>query len=115
MLEREGTGISGAGLGKGTPFPSLILPQAPTSKRAAPTTLNSSSQVINNQPLERFDSRGRHLYKFIVAKESVYIRKESNSHKRGLEHTYHQQDSRLSLAHQYPELTMQNGNLKCQL
>ena len=51
-----------------------------------PTTRNSSSQVINNQPLERFDSRGHHLYKFIVAKENVYIRKESNSHKRGLEH-----------------------------
>ena len=86
VLEREGTGISGAGLGKGTPFPSLILPQAPTSKSAAPTTLSSSSQVINNQPLERFDSRAHHLHKFIVAKESVYIRKESNSHKRGLEH-----------------------------
>ena len=41
------------------------------------------------------------------------VRKGSNFHKRGLE-TYHQQDSRLSLAHQYPEF-MQNGNLKCQL
>ena len=79
-------GVSAAGRGKGTPFSSVILPQAPTSKGAAPTTLNSSSQVINNQPLERFDSRGHHLYKFIVAKENVYIRKESNSHKRGLEH-----------------------------
>jgi len=82
-LEREGTGISGVGRGKGTPPPSIILLQAPTSKRATP---NSSSQVINNQSVERFESRGHHLYKFIETKESVYIWKEFNSHKRGLEH-----------------------------
>ena len=51
-----------------------------------PLPPNSSSQVINNQSVESFDSRGHHLYKFIETKESVYIWKEFNSHKRGLEH-----------------------------
>ena len=38
--------------------------------------------------IKRFHSRGQNLCKFIVSKESVYIRKEFNSHKIGLEHQY---------------------------
>ena len=80
-------GDFGCGAREGNKAPLLFFLRHPPAKGPPPpTTLNSSSQVINNQPLERFDSRGHHLYKFIVAKESAYIRKESNSHKRGLEH-----------------------------
>ena len=35
-----------------------------------------------------FHSRGQHLCKFIGKKESVYIRKEFNSHKTGLDHKH---------------------------
>ena len=35
-----------------------------------------------------FHSRGQHLRKFIRTKESVYIRKEFNSHRTGLEHQH---------------------------
>lgn len=77
--EREGTGISGAGEGmehnSRPPFISHPLAKCPPPP-------HSPSQVINNQPLERFHSRGHHLYKFIETKESVNI----NSHKTGLEH-----------------------------
>ena len=37
---------------------------------------------------ECFHSRGLHLYKFIGTKESVYTRKEFNSHRTGLEHQH---------------------------
>ena len=36
--------------------------------------------------IECFHSRGQHLCKFIGTKESVYIRKEFNSHRIGLGH-----------------------------
>ena len=56
--------------------------------------------------IERFHSRGQYLCKFIGTKESVYIRKEFNSHKIGLGHQYgrrdvmwkHSIDSKLRLA-----------------
>ena len=38
--------------------------------------------------IERFHSRGQHLCKLIATKEIVYIRKEFNSHRIGLEHQY---------------------------
>ena len=38
--------------------------------------------------IERFHSRGQHLCKFIGTKESVYIWKEFNSHRIGLEHQH---------------------------
>ena len=49
----------------------------------------SSSRVIscvtaNNFAIECFHSRGQHLCKFIGTKESVYIRKEFNSHRTSL-------------------------------
>ena len=49
--------------------------------------------------IERFHSRDQHLCKFIKTKESVYIRKEINSHRISLE----QQHGRRSivLGHQY--------------
>ena len=34
--------------------------------------------------IESFHSRGQHICKFIGTKESVYIRKEFNSHRTGL-------------------------------
>ena len=37
---------------------------------------------------ERFHSRDQRLCKFLGTKESVYIRKEFNSHRIGLEHQY---------------------------
>ena len=50
-------------------------------------------------PTLRFHSRGQHLCKFIGTKESVYIRKEFNSHRTGLGH---QQDRRfIVLEHKY--------------
>ena len=38
--------------------------------------------------IECFHSRGHHLWKFIGTKESVYIRKEFNSHRTGLGHKH---------------------------
>ena len=38
--------------------------------------------------IERFHSRDQHLCKFMGTKESVYIRKEINSHRIGLEHQH---------------------------
>ena len=38
--------------------------------------------------IERFQSRGHHLWKFIGTKESVYLRKEFNSHRISLEHQH---------------------------
>ena len=44
------------------------------------------------EEIELFHSRGRHTCKFTETKESVYIRKEFNSHRTGL---VHQHGSRL--------------------
>ena len=41
---------------------------------------------------ECFHSHGQPLCKFIETKESVYIRKESNSHRTGLGHQYGRRD-----------------------
>ena len=42
--------------------------------------------------MECFHSRGQHLCKFIGTKESVCIRKESNSHRTGLGHQHGRRD-----------------------
>ena len=42
--------------------------------------------------IERLHSRGQPLCKFIGTKESVYIRKEFNSHRTGLEHQQGRRD-----------------------
>ena len=49
--------------------------------------------------IERFHSRGQHLCKFIATKESVCIRKESNSHRTGLEQQHGHRF--IVLEHQY--------------
>ena len=54
---------------------------------------------LSGQSIERFHTRGQRLCKFIRTKESVYIRKEFNSHRTGL---VHQQGCRfIVLEHQY--------------
>ena len=49
--------------------------------------------------IECFHSRGQHLCKFIATKESVYIRKEFNSHRTGLGHQHGRRF--IVLEHQY--------------
>ena len=49
--------------------------------------------------IERFNSRGQHLCKFIGTKESVCIRKEFNSHRTGLGHQHGRRF--IVLGHQY--------------
>ena len=54
---------------------------------------------VTSAAMECFHSRGQHLCKFIGTKESVYIRKEFNSHRIGLGH---QHGGRfIVLGHQY--------------
>ena len=43
---------------------------------------------MNSTTILCFPSRGQHLCKFIGTKESVYIRKEFNSHRTGLGHKH---------------------------
>ena len=50
-----------------------------------------------------FHSRGQHLCKFIGTKESVYIRKEFNSHRTGLGHKHGRRF--IDLGHKYGRLT----------
>ena len=47
---------------------------------------------ITGKIIECFHSRGQHIRKFIVTKESVYIRKEFNSQGTGLGHQYGRRD-----------------------
>ena len=42
--------------------------------------------------MECFHSRGQHICKFIGTKESVYIRKEFNSHRTGSGHQHGRRD-----------------------
>ena len=49
--------------------------------------------------IECFHSRGQHICKFIGTKESVYIRKEFNSHRTGLGHQHGRRF--IVLGHQY--------------
>ena len=49
--------------------------------------------------IECFHSRGLHLCKFIGTKESVWIRKEYNSQRIGLEHQHGRRF--IGLGHQY--------------
>ena len=49
--------------------------------------------------IECFHSRGQHICKFIETKESVYIRKEFNSHRTGLGHQHGRRF--IVLGHQY--------------
>ena len=46
------------------------------------------SIFVESCSIERFHSRGQRLCKFILTKESVYIRKEFNSHRTGLGHQH---------------------------
>ena len=50
--------------------------------------LNSRFICSGKKTIECFHSRGQHLCKFIGTKESVYIRKEFNSHRNGLVHQH---------------------------
>ena len=58
------------------------------------------SVVVKVCCMERFHSRDQHLRKFIKTKESVYIRKEINSHRISLEHQ-HGRGFIIVLGHQY--------------
>ena len=61
------------------------------TKQKKLTPLDRGPPLHVNRPLdtiERFHSRGQHLCKFIGTKESVYIRKEFNSHRTGLGHKH---------------------------
>ena len=49
--------------------------------------------------IEGFHSRDQHICKFIGTKESVYIRKEFNSHRTGLGHQHGRRF--IVLGHQY--------------
>ena len=51
-----------------------------------------ASNRLERLAIECFHSRGQHLCKFIGTKESVYIRKEFNSHRTGLGHKYGRHD-----------------------
>ena len=55
--------------------------------------------VMWTPAIERFHSRDQHLCKFVGTKESVYIRKEINSHRIGLEHQHGRRF--IVLEHQY--------------
>ena len=58
-----------------------------------------SEQLLQNLNLCGFHSRGQHLYKFIRTKESLCIRKESNSQMIGLGHQHGRHF--IVLGHQY--------------
>ena len=57
------------------------------------------SIFVESCSIERFHSRGQRLCKFILTKESVYIRKEFNSHRTGLGHQHGHRF--IVLGHQY--------------
>ena len=54
-------------------------------------------------PILCFHSRGQHLCKFIGTTESVYIRKEFNSHRAGLGHKHGRRF--IVLGHKYGRMT----------
>ena len=56
-------------------------------------------QHVKQSGVERFHSRDQHLRKFMGTKESVYIRKEINSHRISLEHQHGRRF--FVLGHQY--------------
>ena len=60
-----------------------MIPRSLESKKVF-----SASYVTSYVSIERFQSRGQHLSKLIRTKESVYIKKEFNSHRIGLEHQH---------------------------
>ena len=55
---------------------------------ATMTTWRNDFSSLFPKAIECFHSRGQHLCKFIGTKESVYIRKEFNSHGIGLGHQH---------------------------
>ena len=63
--------------------------------------------VMWKRSFERFHSRGRHLCKCIRTKESVFIRKEFNSHRTCMEHEYGLRDVmwKRSIGWKHDELT----------
>ena len=64
-----------------------------------PWGLINEDMQITIYDIERFHSRGQRLCKFIGTKESVYIRKEFNSHRTGLVHQHGRRF--IVLEHQY--------------
>ena len=56
-------------------------------------------QHVKQSGVECFHSRDQHLHKFMGTKESVYIGKEINSHRTGLEHQHGRRF--VVLGHQY--------------
>ena len=60
---------------------------------------NGDGNENGKKAIDRFHSRGQHQCKFIGTNESVYIRKEFNSHRTGLEHQYGRRF--IVLEHQY--------------
>ena len=59
-----------------------------TGKPEKTAGISARNAKTNSEiPYERSPPRGRHLWKFVETKESVYMRKEFNFHRIGLEHT----------------------------
>ena len=75
---------------KQTFFGSFVFPSVLLSFMNKTITMSMSHWFANEKIyVERFHSRGQHLYQFIGTKRKrVYIRKEFNSYKIGLEHQH---------------------------
>ena len=63
----------------------------------------SAKYPRDKDPIECFHSRGQHLCKFIVTKESVCIRKEFNSQRTGFGNQHGRRF--IVLGHQYGRVT----------
>ena len=58
------------------------------AKSPLPVDVRRSKTLLLKLPILCFHSRSQHLCKFIGTKESVYLRKEFNSHRTGLGHKH---------------------------
>ena len=83
-----------------------VMFNKPLQRKIRTSTSTPSHQYsINIQPVEKvqliecFHSRGQHVCKFVVSKESVCIRKEFNSQGNGLGHQHGRRF--IVLGHQY--------------
>ena len=80
--------------------PSILLTSFQFWADAVHTEPNSClCQHVKQSGVERFRSRDQHLRKFMGTKESVYVRKEFNSYRTGLEHQHGRHF--VVLGHQY--------------
>ena len=77
----------------------LFYSSLPMLSRIHTKWYKKTPQTVDQQAIERFHSRGRRLCKCIATKESVCIRKESNSHRIGLGHQHGRRF--VVLGHQY--------------